>query len=191
MGSTFVDELIDSIAELDLVTPGRLTLTVRRLTENDITELVQRVHLDSNERRWQAAIILSCINNSLVLDTMRQLLTANHPFLGHIAFDTLERYAPHEDTQTFLMALPSSIATLQPRLVRLIEKRGDKRAVPILTALLTTAQSSLLRSTIIQALGVLGDNQIRATIEPYIDDNDQRVRKRAMIALEQLIASER
>lgn len=191
MKSTSVDALIDSIEEFDLVAPGKLTLAVQRLTDADVDLLAQRVHLENRERSWKAAVILSCVNSTVTLTTMRQLLMANHPFLGHIAFDTLERYAPDEDLQTFLDALPKSIATLQPRLVRLIEKRGDKRAVPTLAALLPEAKSSLLRLAIIQALGTLGDMQIRPLIESYVNDVDHHVRKRAMIALKQLETSER
>lgn len=191
MKSAIVDELIDSIEALDVVAPGKLTLAIQRLSTEDVQLLAERVYHENREQSWKAAVILSYINHPVTLDTMRQLLTANHPFLGHIAFDTLERYAPTEDSQTFVKALPQSIATLQPRLVRLIEKRGDRRAIPTLMALLPNATSSLLRLTIIQALGVLGDDEVREVIEGYIEDDDHHVRKRAMIALEQLTSSER
>lgn len=191
MKPIIIDELIDSIEALDMVAPGKLTLAIQRLNTEDIAQLAERVHHENRERSWKAAVILSYVNHPVTLATMRQLLAANHPFLGHIAFDTLERYAPNEDIQTFVDALPQSIATLQPRLVRLIEKRGDKRAIPTLMTLLPNAKSSLLRLTIIQALGVLGDDEVREVIEGYIEDDDHHVRKRAMIALEQLTSSER
>lgn len=191
MKSIVVDELIDSIEALDMVAPGKLTLAIQRLSTEDVQLLAERVYHENRERSWKAAVILSYVNHPVTLATMRQLLTANHPFLGHIAFDTLERYAPTEDSQTFIEALPQSIATLQPRLVRLIEKRGDRRAIPALMDLLPNAKSALLRLTIIQALGTLGDDEVREVIEGYVEDDDHHVRKRAMIALEQLASSER
>jgi HEAT repeat protein len=78
---------------------------------------------------------------------------------------------------------------VQLQIVGSLEKIGSRRAVATLMTLLRETDSSALRHTLIQALGIIGDPQAADLIRSFQDDEDYHVRKRVAAALERLSAA--
>lgn len=114
-------------------------------------------------------------------------LLSNDILTAHQAVETLES---HPDTFRYtaelLTALPHCRPLIQLRLVALIEKSGDCRAVHPLMDILRQTEFTTLRYTLIQALGTLGDPTASSLIASFAKDPDSYVRTHVQTALYKL-----
>jgi HEAT repeat protein len=154
-----------------------------------IEPLIAATQVLTQRRCWEAAAILAQFDDPRVERTLKVALKTGHPILALAAVRGLVRYG-EGGSAALIEALPNNRELTQLEIVQALEEMGSRTAVTPLMKLLRTAESSVLRYTIIQALGVLGDPQATVLIRTFLNDEDHHVRKRANIALERLASSE-
>jgi HEAT repeat protein len=130
---------------------------------------------------WEAIASLVKIDDPRVGPAMCELLLSRHPIVAPIAARALARCG-EQFVDVLLAALPHSRALTQVEMVTELEGIGARRAVLPLMNLLRKTDSSVLRYTIIQALGKLGDARATELIRSFQHDEDHHVRKRVHIA---------
>jgi HEAT repeat protein len=154
-----------------------------------IEPLIAATQVLTQRRCWEAASILVQIDDPRAAQALKVAFKSGHPILAQTAIRGLVRYGGRFTT-VLVEALPNSRELIQLEIVQALEEIGARTAVSALMTLLRTAESSVLRYTIIQALGVLGDPKAVALIRTFQNDEDHHVRKRANIAIERLASSE-
>ncbi|MBC8098044.1 MAG: HEAT repeat domain-containing protein [Armatimonadetes bacterium] len=156
------------------------------LGEAAIAPLLRAAHTSDEWRIvWNAAVLLAETDDARVFALMCDLLTSSNPLIGQVAAKALARYG-QPSLPVLMQALPHCHYMVQLSVVDTLEKLGDSQIIPTLQQLLLTVDSSTLRYTIIQALGHLGNASTVATIQPFLQDPDHHVRKRAGIAIARL-----
>jgi HEAT repeat protein len=183
MTNPYVDELIGQLANSDGVVRNQAKIHLAAMGEEAIDPLIQVMRSGSERMKWEAANVLCQFENARCIEPMLEALTSSSLMLQHVAIEALERYNLSSLVPALIRLLPSCHCSVQARIANLLGKTGDQRAVHPLMDLLPKTDSSLLRLSIIQALGVLGDPQAIELIRAFQDDEDPHVRKRARAAL--------
>ena len=174
----------------DLDSPDR---TVRLQAKEQLTAigsdavepLIEAMRGESIRKGYEAADVLGLIDDERWLGPMAEALTSRNFMLGQMAVSALETH-PEYAVKAFIRALPDCHTMVQPTIVGTLERIADSHAVPHLMQLLKSANTAVLRYTIIQALGMLGDPQAVDLIRSFQNDEDHHVRKRALEALKRL-----
>lgn len=173
---------IEELDSLDLERRTEVKQQLRALGDTVIVELIAAAYSVTQRRCWEAAALLAEIDDPCVAPVMRQLMKSHHPIVVQIAVRTLARQG--EENATILVdALSRSPELTRIEIVRGLEQIGSKCAVLPLLDLLRRANSSVLRYTIIQALGRLGDARAINLIRSFENDEDHHVRRRVQLAL--------
>src|SRR5258708_25679220 len=107
--------------------------------------------------------------------------------LGQAAVVALENALAQEAVEPFLEAIPRCRLVVQMSLIIALGRLRDSRSVEPLSRFLESTDSSELRYTLIEALGVLGDRNVIPLISKFQNDPNHHVRERVTMALEQLI----
>jgi HEAT repeat protein len=165
-------------------------IEVRRLARARLVEkgsavvepLIEIMLTQSGRRAWEAALILTQLDDPRWREPMCKMLTSTHPVLGQVAANALLRFGA-ECVDVLIAALPNSSYLTQIAIIEVLGKIGDTRAVVPLMSLLDGCTSSTLCFTLIETLGKLGDRRCIEVIRPFLDNPDHHVRKRAQNAL--------
>jgi hypothetical protein len=176
------------IEALDSLDSGERADARERLLEfgrDAIDPLIEALRSDTARRCWNAAEVLALIDDPRWIEPMQDVLTSPHPVLGQMAARALAQHG-YLCVPALVAALPNSRMLAQVEIVLVLEHIGDLRAVAPLMELLRRTTSNLLRYTIIQALGTLGDRQAVELIRSFEQDDDLYLQKRVRIALQRL-----
>ena len=136
-------------------------------------------------KAWQAAEILSQIDDPRWVQPMKEMLTASNTVIATVAANALERFGACV-VDSFVEALPTCGRMAQMHMVVILERIGVERCVLPLMNLLQTTNSSDMQHTIIHALGLLGDRRAIELIRPFKHHENHHVSKRARAALRRL-----
>lgn len=150
--------------------------------------LVAAMHTENRYQAIGAAEVLAEINDPRCFDVMKVAVLSPDLVLAQVAVEALERYGD-KALSMLIEALFITHPIVQLQIVCVLERLRDRGAVIPLLKLLRLTDSSTLRYTIIQALGLLGDIQAVELIKSFENDPDHHVRKRVRIALERLTGS--
>ncbi len=182
-----IAELIDSLEDSSMeerVLAGRRLLDLGSVI---VPPLLHTMETQTGSRTVEAARLLLEFDTPEVFDAMCRALSGANVLVGQIATAYLERFGKRS-LAPLLEALPTARYMVQVAAVVTLEHIGDPQAVePLMAHLAATDESSgLLRCTLIQALGVLGDTRAADLIRQYADDPDHHVRQRVQVALQRL-----
>lgn len=175
--------LINQLDDNDIDVRQAAKRVLINIGEPATEQLIEAMYALRGKRCWEAASILSQIGTPAARQALSKMLVSPNIMVSQIAASAVARWGM---TDTLLAALPETHGMVQLKIVDGLEKIADPRAVAPLRVLLHTTESPALRSASIQALGVLGGPELIPDIEPYVDDADHHVRKRANAALERL-----
>ncbi len=179
-----MSELIAQLGHSDPMLSKQANIALVEMGATVIEPLIKAILEGSEDLRWQAANVLFQLNDPRCIEPMLEALKSPNLMLEHIAVEALQRFDLSALVPALIQALPSSHCSVQARIVTLLEATGDQQAVAPLAALLETSDSSLLRLSIIQALGTLGSPHVIEAIRPFLHDEDTHVQKRARRVLE-------
>lgn len=175
--------LINQLDNNDLDVRQAAKQALIHIGEPAIEALIEAMYALRGKRCWEAASILAQIGTPAAQQAVSQMLTSPNIMVSQIAASAVARWGM---TDVLLTALPETHGMVQLKIVDGLEKIADPRAVTPLRVLLRTTDSPALRTASIQALGVIGSPELIPDIEPYLEDTDHHVRKRASVALERL-----
>jgi HEAT repeat protein len=150
-----------------------------------IEPLIAAVKGATGRQAWEAASVLSQIDDPRVGRLMGELLKSPNIILTQVAAQALVRYG-EQGAACLLKVLPTSRELTQIEILGALEAIGSRRAVVGLMEFLKTMPSPMLRYTAIQVLGKLGDPQAIEVIRSFQNDEDDHVRKRVGAALHAL-----
>lgn len=134
---------------------------------------------------WEAASVLSQIDDPRWIAPMQNALMSSNCVLGQVAVKALKNLNM-DISDVFIQSLPRCHYTVQIHIVVALEKYRNKHAAVPLMKMLRNTNSPTLKYCIIQTLGALGDTRSIEIIRAFEQDEDQHVRTRARIALENL-----
>lgn len=134
---------------------------------------------------WEAACVLSQIDDPRWIKPMQNALTSPNCVLGQVAVKALKNLNT-DMSDIFIQVLPHCHYTVQIHIVVALEQSRNKRVVAPLIKMLRNTSSPTLKYCIIQTLGTLGDSRSVEIIRSFENDDDQHVRTRVQIALENL-----
>ncbi len=184
MNANVMSELIARLGHSDPMLAKQANIALVEMGATVIEPLINAILEGSENLRWQAANVLFQLNDPSCIQPMLEALKSPNLMLEHIAVEALQRYDLLALVPPLIQALPNSHCSVQARIVTLLESAGDQQAVEPLVKLLQTTDSSLLRLSIIQALGTLGGPQVMDAIKAFLDDEDTHVQKRARRVME-------
>lgn len=150
-----------------------------------VEPLIITMQNQKGRKAWQAAEILSQIDDPRWVQPMKEMLTASNTVVATAAANALERFGACV-VDAFVEALPNCGRMAQMHMVVILERIGDERCVLPLMTLLQTTNSSDMQHTIIHALGLLGDRRAIELIRPFQNHENHHVSKRARNALRRL-----
>jgi CheY-like chemotaxis protein len=119
---------------------------------------------------------------------MIEILRGANSVVGDLAAHALEEYG-EAGLNPLIEALPGAKPLTQVKIVTALEHIGSREAVAPLLDLLALTDIAMLRYTIIQALGAIGDARAFPLIRSFAEDADHHVRERVKMALAQLEAA--
>lgn len=184
MNNNLMSDLIAQLGHSDPMLAKQANIALVEMGATVIEPLIKAILEGSDELRWQAANVLFQLNDPRCIEPMLEALKSPNLMLEHIAVEALQRFDLSALVPALIQALPNSHCSVQARIVTLLESAGDQQAVEPLVKLIETTDSSLLRLSIIQALGTLGSVQVMDTIKTFLDDDDTHVQKRARRVME-------
>lgn len=149
--------------------------------------LTQAVQTQNSPTKWTAAGVLAEIKHPRSFSLMNDWLHGSDALLADIAVGGIQAYG-QEGVAALIDALPHAHIITQIKIVGVLETSGDLRAVEPLTEILLSTESSTLRHTVIQALGVLGDTRSIDVIRRFENDPEHHTRTRVQRALQRLEA---
>jgi HEAT repeat protein len=150
-----------------------------------VEPLIITMQNQKGRKAWQAAEILSQIDDPRWVQPMKEMLTASNTVVATAAANALEPFGACV-VDAFVEALPNCGRMAQMHMVVILERIGDERCVLPLMTLLQTTNSSDMQHTIIHALGLLGDRRAIELIRPFQNHENHHVSKRARNALRRL-----
>jgi HEAT repeat protein len=177
--------LIKSLASSDYEVREDARRQLLTLGSAGVEPLIAALREESTRISWEAASILSEIDDPRWIQPMREVLSSRNPLLGHAAVTALTTLGS-QAVEIFLTELPHCHHTVQTQMLASLGKIGDQRAVTPLMRLLKTTHSATLRYMAIEALGQLGDKRSVKLIRAFENDENHHVRERVEIALERL-----
>ncbi len=184
MNANLMSELIAQLGHSDPMVSKQANTALVEMGATVIKPLINAILEGSENLRWQAANVLFQLNDPCCIEPMLEALKSPNLMLEHIAVEALQQFDLSALVPALIQALPNSHCSVQARIVTLLESAGDQQAVEPLVKLLETTDSSLLRLSIIQALGTLGSVQVMDAIKAFLDDEDTHVQKRARCVME-------
>lgn len=185
------DDIWRLIADLD-GPPPRRERAVEQLVgmgAEAFDVLIMVVESGEGRKAWFATEVLGQLNDPRVFPVLVRALRSAHPMVGSTAVKALLRFDVCDVLDALVEALPYANIMAQQSIVLALQRLGDERAVPTLLDQLTAAESSTIRSGIIQTLGKLGDPRAIPAIRDCLDDENHHVRDWSAAALEQLGAA--
>jgi HEAT repeat protein len=181
------------IADLDSADSAARQSAFENLLEagaEAVEPLLFTMQHQNGRKAWQAATILSQIDDPRWVQPMKDMLIGSNSVIATVAANALERFGA-SIVDTFVDALPKCGPLAQMQIIVILERIGDERCVLPLINLLMTTNSGDLQQTIIHALGLLGDRRAIEVIRPFQNHENHHVSKRAQAALECLENSTR
>ena len=183
-----IEKLIDALDNEDVHLRQSARAQLRRLKSDAMEPLIKTVQSQIGLKCLGAASILAEIEDERLIAPLVSVLSSRNPLLGQIAARALLKYGDRV-VESLIDALPRCHYITQLHVVSSLEELGDIRAVEPLMGILANTNSAVLRYTVIQTLGVLGDRRAIALIKRFENDDDHHVRTRVEIALKRLGAA--
>jgi len=183
-----VDELINILENSSLEERQQIIEQLAK-SENDIVELlISILNKDNARQSWLAASGLAYIEDDRVVPSLLAALVNVNDAVKSMLLEILGDLGDQQAIHPLIDMLNSKNVVVQMATVQALAKIGDRRSVTPLMAALEYTESSSLRYTIIEALGVLGDSQAIELIQRYESDENHHVRRRVERALHKLTA---
>jgi HEAT repeat protein len=178
------------IADLDSADPEVHQGAVEKLLDAGsaaVEALIRTMQTQTGRKAWEAASILSQIDDPRWREPMKAMLTSPNPIVAALAAAALERFGASV-IDAFVDALPRCSCVVQMQIVGILGRIGDQRCVFPLINLLCTTQSGDIQHITIHALGRLGDRRAIVSIRTFQNHKNHLVRERARAALKRLEA---
>jgi HEAT repeat protein len=150
-----------------------------------IPALQVAAHSATPRRCWQALTLLVEIGDTCWQEHLLAFLTSRNPLLGQTALKGVDP-CRKDHVELLLEALPRAHHLVQPHIIVLLGRSGDRRAVGPMLHFLRETEHETIRYNLIEALGLLGDPQAVDVIRAFSEDRNHHVRERAQMALERL-----
>lgn len=180
-----VDSMIAALESHDVEVRTQARLRLMRMGAQVMEPLIAASKSQTQYQCWEATRVLAEMSDTRCMWALIEGLGHSEPLVGQIAASALGRYGDKAVT-ALLDILPRAPFMVQLQIARSLREINDLRAVEPLMDLLETTDSSVLRYTIVQTLGSLGDPVAVPLIKRFANDEDHHVRKRVRMALERL-----
>ncbi|MEL7567628.1 MAG: HEAT repeat domain-containing protein [Dehalobacterium sp.] len=150
-------------------------------SEGYIDVFIKGLGAKNEERRMEAAQVLTLINNKKLLIPLMDALTLPDQYVPARVAEVLLSFGPDavELMTGRLTDLPDEAKCL---VISILEELEDPQAIPFLIKELSHP-SPQVRMKTVEALGQIGNGEIVDSIIPMMEDNDWGVRSRAAKAL--------
>ena len=150
-----------------------------------VDDLIEAVYSKTPRKCWEAVSLLTRMRVDRAIPAFADALHSSNEMLSQVAARSLVQFGACS-VPVLVDALDGAANMTSVQIVKALEEIGDDIAVPALLRLLERTESSVVRYTTIEALGVLGDEEIISHIQVHADDPDHHVRERVDIALRKL-----
>jgi HEAT repeat protein len=186
MSTSSIEELIEALDSSDIMLRENARRKLLEYGNQAITPLIVTLKSQTGRKSWEAARVLAAFDDPACREVMLEMVTSPNLLIGSIAVNSLESSISLELISKLIESLPSCSGGVQLQIVGLIERYGDQHAIEPLVKLLESNPWPSLASSIIRALGTLGDGQIVDLIRQFSNHPDHHVRESVRVALQQL-----
>src|SRR5258707_3183519 len=133
-----VDKLITALDSSDVEVREAAKTALRKMGPDAVEPLIATMQTKTSRACWEAARVLSLIDDPRWIAPMEAALTSCAPLLGQVAVAALEPLG-YVVAQAMIDALPRSHKVVQLQILAALEQICSREAVPAIVEVLRTA----------------------------------------------------
>jgi len=180
-------QLIDILKSTDTSTRQQAEVALEAMGANAIESLAQAMHSDDLGQAWRAARLMAKIDDPRRVTYMTEALTSTNGLVGQVAVKVIVAILPPDAAGACLTGhLLDSHPIVQVHMIAALITMHYQAAVEPMMRLLTITESSEVRYTAIEGLGMLNAFQAVDLIRSFEHDGNHHVRERSEAALQRL-----
>jgi HEAT repeat protein len=188
--SSPIQELIDLLESRNLSQHLAAKEQLIVLGEVVVDPLVEVVKSGTGKKCWIAAKILGNIGGDKAVNALLEALHSPNNLLRQTAVEMLGEMGNPKAVLPLIALLKDDVVPVRLWAAESLGRLGDLQALIPLRTLLHETESASVRTSVIRALGKLGDPSIIPDIQNYCTDENHHVRAEVTLTLARLNGNE-